>query len=182
MKRSSSSIGIRAAVALGSLLWVATAASAARAIAEAEPAEDVQAEVAQAEVAQPESAAAEAAGSVARGVFTSGIVDREPIDEVRVLENDATQIYYFSELRDLAGQSVVHRWEFNGSVMAEVPFDVGGSRWRVSSSKTLDPSWLGDWTVSVVDGAGRVLQQDTFTYIRAVADAAPAPPVLSVEP
>jgi hypothetical protein len=48
--------------------------------------------------------------------------------------------------------------------MAEVKFDVKGPRWRVSSSKNLLPEWLGEWKVSVIDGQGRVLVTDSFTY------------------
>ena len=46
----------------------------------------------------------------------------------------------------------------------EVTFDVKGARWRVWSSKTLLPEWLGEWKVSVVDDDGKVLHSDSFTY------------------
>jgi hypothetical protein len=55
--------------------------------------------------------------------------------------------------------------------MAAVPFEVGGPRWRVYSSKTLDPLWLGKWSVRVLDGMGNELSLDSFTY----SEAAPAP-------
>ena len=42
-------------------------------------------------------------GKVARAVFTSGIVDREPVDQVLVLDNDRNEIYFFSELKFLVG-------------------------------------------------------------------------------
>jgi hypothetical protein len=44
---------------------------------------------------------------------------------------------------------------------------VGGPRWRVYSSKELDSSWLGEWTVSVIDAYDRVLRKDAFQYTRA---------------
>ncbi len=87
------------------------------------------------------------AGEVARGQFTSAIDQREPVDEITTLSNNADKVYFFSELRDLQGQTVTHRWLFAGKVMAEVPFNVKGPRWRVNSSKTLLPGWIGDWTV-----------------------------------
>ena len=64
----------------------------------------------------------------------------------------------------MAGQRVTHRWEYNGTVFAEVPFDVGGPRWRVWSSKNFVPEWVGTWTVSVVDSSGEVLTTRTLNY------------------
>jgi len=123
--------------------------------------------------AQP--APAPAAGTVARAQFTSAVQNHEPVDKVSTLTNDQTHIVFFTELKDLANQKVTHRWEYNGKVMSEISFDVGGDRWRVFSSKTLDPSWTGEWKVSVLDGNGSTLSANTFTYETAKpAIAAPA--------
>ena len=54
-------------------------------------------------------------------------------------------------------------------------FDVGADRWRVHSSKQLDPSWLGVWTVTVVDVDGNTLSEEMFTYV--ATEAAPAQPI-----
>lgn len=116
------------------------------------------------EAAEPAVATQPASGEVARATFTSEVVDREPQDEIQTLGNDQVRILYFTELRNLTGETVTHRWEFNGEVMAEVPVDVGGPRWRFHSSKELDPQWLGEWKVSVVDSNGRVLRTDSFAY------------------
>jgi len=107
------------------------------------------------------------AGDVARAQFTSAIEAREPVDKVTILSNDLNKVYFFSELRNLQDQTVTHRWMFTGKVMAEVSFNVGGPRWRVNSSKTLQADWVGDWTVAVVDGAGSVIFEQTFKYIEA---------------
>ena len=107
------------------------------------------------------------AGEVARAQFTTAIEAREPVDEVTILSNDVNKLYFFSELRNLQGQTVTHRWTFAGKVMAEVTFNVGGPRWRVNSSKTLLPGWVGDWTVAVVDGTGAVVSEHSFQYIEA---------------
>lgn len=114
---------------------------------------------------------------VARALFTTGVVDREPQNTIRSLSNDNVEIFFFSEILDAAGATIIHRWEWNGRVMAEVPFEVGGARWRIFSSKKLEPSWLGEWTVSLVDVAGTVLGRETFRYdeVEAAPPAAPAP-------
>ena len=112
--------------------------------------------------------------SVVRAQFTSNVVDREPVDSVVELANDTAQIYLYTELKGLAGTKVIHRWEWNGQVMAEVPFAVGGDRWRVWSSKNLDPLWVGEWKASIVDAEGKVLADQTFTYAPPAEKSAPA--------
>ena len=105
-------------------------------------------------------------GVVTRSQFTRDIKDLEPVDTISVLTNDQIRIVYFTEIHDMAGQTVTHRWEFNGKIILEVPIKVGTSRWRAYSTKTLMPSWIGDWKVSVVDAAGGTLSVNTFTYLK----------------
>ncbi|MEE9280260.1 MAG: DUF2914 domain-containing protein [Myxococcota bacterium] len=124
-------------------------------------------------LASADDEASWAADSVARATFTSGVADREPVDTVTEVTTDHSVIYFFSELQNMAGERVTHRWEYNGQVMAEVPFSVGGPRWRVWSSKNLEPFWVGEWTVSVMkDGA--MLESRSFRYAESVI--APASP------
>jgi len=128
-------------------------------------------------------AAAANTGSVSRATFTSGIENREPTDKLTSINTSQGEILYFTELRDMAGQSVIHRWEHGGKIFAEVPFKVGGNRWRVYSSKKLDPSWTGPWKASVIGANGETLSVSTFNYEAAPekaqaapAEAAPAAP------
>ena len=113
-----------------------------------------------------------AGGTVARATFTNGIAEREPVDAINKLDTNNKKIYYFSELRDMAGQTVTHRWEHDGKIMAEVPFTVNGNRWRVFSSKNLEESWQGEWKVSVIDQSGGTLAINTFSYEKEAVDAA----------
>ncbi len=103
-------------------------------------------------------------GSVHRAIFTSAVREREPVDQVEALANDQRKIFFFTELRGFEGQTALHRWEYKGQVMAEVPFKVRGARWRVWSSKALEPIWTGEWRVSVVDGTGRVVESRRFVF------------------
>lgn len=98
------------------------------------------------------------------GQFTTAVENREPVDQVTFVSSETPSIIFYSDLRGLEGQTVLHRWIFAGETMAEVPFEVGGPRWRVWSSKDLLPVWVGDWTVEIVDGAGEVIAAETFTY------------------
>jgi hypothetical protein len=115
-------------------------------------------------LAEEAAAPAAAQWEVARAIVTSGISEREPVDEMSQVAGDAAQVNFFTELRGMQGQRVVHRWVHNDTVMAEVGFDVNGPRWRVWSSKKMVPEWKGAWQVSVVDGNGEVLVTREFTY------------------
>ena len=104
-------------------------------------------------------------GRVARAMFTTAIADREPVDEIKTLPNSVDRVFFFSDLRELDGQIVTHRWEYAGETKAEVTFKVGnGARWRVYSSKNLLPEWTGTWTVVVSTKDGQALQTSTFEY------------------
>jgi hypothetical protein len=101
---------------------------------------------------------------VSRAQFTSEIVAREPVDRVVTLHPSDRQIYYFTELRNLQGRRVFHRWEYEGRKVSEVAFEVAGPRWRVYSKKELEPAMTGKWTVWVVDQSGWPLHASMFEY------------------
>ena len=104
------------------------------------------------------------AGEVARAVFSTGVENHEPVDSITSVPATVGNVYFFTELRGMQNQTVTHRWEYQGRVMAEVSFHVDGPRWRVWSSKRLLPGWSGRWTVSVVDGAGEVVATKGMDY------------------
>lgn len=118
------------------------------------------------------------AADVARAQFTTGVTDREPVDTVTRVDADTRTVYFFTELRDLQNRRVVHRWEHEGRPVAEVGFDVGGPRWRVWSSKRMQPEETGTWRAYVVTDDGSVLAARELVLgaaaARAVDDAAPA--------
>lgn len=124
------------------------------------------------------------AGTVARAVVTHGVEDREPIDDVTSVGSDTRLLFFFTDLRDLAGTNVVHQWKRGDETMAEVAFHVGGPRWRVWSTKNFDPSWTGAWSVQVVNEDGDVLARRDFSYVtvaRPEPAAAPEPPAAAPE-
>ncbi len=105
-----------------------------------------------------------ALADVARSHFTRGITDREPVDHLTTASN-INPLYFFTELVDLAGTEVTHRWRFEGQIMADVTFQVEGSRWRVYSSKELLPEWNGLWTVEVLGPDGYVLTRSSISVL-----------------
>ena len=106
-----------------------------------------------------------ASESVARSSFTSSVENREPVDKVGQLTNDKEKIYFFTEIKGMSGRTITHRWEHAGDVKAEVKFKVGSDRWRIWSSKNLQPHWVGEWIVTVVDDEGKTLAEESMAYV-----------------
>ena len=104
-------------------------------------------------------------GQVSRAIFTTQVQDREPVDQVLILESKYDKVYFFTDLRHFEGQEIIHRWEHNGHVIAEKEFAVKGPRWRVYSTQQLDASMLGRWTVVVTDKNGCPLKAAVFDYV-----------------
>jgi hypothetical protein len=99
---------------------------------------------------------------VARAMFTTAVVNREPVDQVVSLDENATEVSFFTDLRNLQGRTVIHRWEFEGEVISEVNIQVKGPRWRAYSIKSLNPGEEGKWTVFVIDESGWPLHASIF--------------------
>lgn len=116
-------------------------------------------------------------GSVVRSAFTREIDEREPMENLQNLTNENTQVKFFTELRDMSGQTAIHRWQYEGKVVAEIEFNVKGPRWRVWSSKSFVPQWTGDWKVSVINGAGETISEKNLSYDVATAPETTTAPV-----
>ncbi len=106
--------------------------------------------------------------NVARAQLTSALTNREPTDRlgdaIAAESEGVKQVFFFTELRKLAGQRITHRWEFADETVANVTFRVGSDRWRASSSKYLGAKQTGQWRVSVVAEDGKVLHTTEFSY------------------
>lgn len=112
-----------------------------------------------------------ATAKVTHAQFTTAVNNREPADDITRLDNSHDKVLFFTDLKDAAGQTITHRWQYRGKTMAEVKFEPKANRWRVWSSKTLMPNQTGTWTVEVVDGSGNVLASRSFDYAPAQAAA-----------
>lgn len=100
---------------------------------------------------------------VSRSSFTTNIQDREPIDQLYALTDNLKEVFYFTELKDLQGQTITHQWSNAGKASHSITFDVGANRWRVYSSKTLNKP-EGTWTVTVSDANGLILKEESISY------------------
>jgi Protein of unknown function (DUF2914)/Arm DNA-binding domain len=106
-------------------------------------------------------------GSVAREVLARGVDGDRPVgtfDTQLALEPDApTTLYYFTELRGMAGKTVLHRWLHDGHLVSEVSMQVGeGWLSTLHSSATIAPDMTGRWEVRVCDARGQALEQESF--------------------
>ncbi|MEJ2159232.1 MAG: DUF2914 domain-containing protein [Chromatiales bacterium] len=96
---------------------------------------------------------------IRRATFASDVVEHEPVDALgeRIASwPDAPRpVYMFTDLQNLAGHSVYHRWYWQDELQSEVEFEVGSDwRWRVFSRRYIEPGQIGTWVVSIVTGAG----------------------------
>jgi len=104
----------------------------------------------------------EAAGTVV-GVFTSDIGNKEPVDNISSISARQDRVYFYTELTNLAGEVITHRWMYQGQIIFEKKFHIGGDRWRIWSYKTLDPRYTGKATVQVLNSEGRVIGENHLT-------------------
>jgi hypothetical protein len=101
-----------------------------------------------------------------RAQLSWGIYRREPTDtvgeSVEISGPGSRKIYYFTAIQGMRGETVRHRWVYQGRTMANVRFLIGGDRWRVYSSKNLSPQMTGTWQVWVEDANGKSLGRREF--------------------
>jgi len=101
---------------------------------------------------------------VSRAVFTTAVENAEPVDSFGELHSDAQQVFLFTELRNMVGESVVHTWEYRGAVIARVHFQVRQPNARLWSCRQLTPDMQGSWRVVVTNASGTVLSEKTLDY------------------
>ena len=96
--------------------------------------------------------------------FTTKISKRYPANSVTNLENPHQAISFFSELQDMSGQKVTHRWSHSGNVVFNISFQVRSERWRIWSTQLLPEDMPGDWEVEIVTENGKVLEVHTLNF------------------
>ena len=62
----------------------------------------------------------QAEGSVARAIVTTGVTEREPINDLERVMAGNKKVLFFTELRNMEGQTIKHRWSHGGEMLAEV--------------------------------------------------------------
>ena len=107
--------------------------------------------------------------NISQAVFSKDIVDRQPIEIITEANDSLGKIYFFTNVRNLAGNKITHRWIYKDKVKAEISFNIKGNRWRVWSSKNIWHTWTGKWVVEVLDQQGQILLVKTINFEKSTA-------------
>ncbi len=107
---------------------------------------------------------------VIRALLTTGVESKEPLDvigsPVIVNKNKATGIFYFTEIIDMKGENLYHRWLWNDKLIYNREINILGNRWRAATSKKIPYSKAGNWSVRLVNNKGIVLNEIKFKVIQ----------------
>lgn len=100
-------------------------------------------------------------GSVARMRLAQRMQGLEPGPAVALPVRLGRTIYFFTELKGLAGRPISHRWRWEGRVVQERAVWPASPAWRAYTAKAIDRP--GAWQVAVIDTAtGAVLAEQRF--------------------
>ncbi|MEO0971876.1 MAG: DUF2914 domain-containing protein [Pseudomonadota bacterium] len=124
----------------------------------------------------PEQLALEQAlSAVSRELLVGEIVNDEPrrevTDTIELADGETRQVYYFTEVRNMVGASLRHRWLHERREVALVPLATP-DRWEspLHSGQLLDAASVGTWSIELVDASGALLDFHSFEVILASND------------
>ncbi len=101
---------------------------------------------------------------VEEALVTAGIVDRMPAEVLESYPVTVEKLYCFTRITGAVGEtSVIHVWYHEEEEMARVELPVRSPDWRTWSSKTILPSWTGDWKVEILDSEENLLATVPFS-------------------
>ena len=100
---------------------------------------------------------------VAEAVITTAVVEREPIDEVKVFPRENGRLYCFTRIVGAEEPTFVyHLWYRGEQLMSRVALPVNSSSWRTWSLKPVEEDEPGKWRVEIEDEGGSVLTKVDF--------------------
>lgn len=104
--------------------------------------------------------------AVVKLVVSSGVKDRIPFDDLLIVPFSIGRVYTFTAVSSQIETTINHVYKYDGKEVASVPLTVGKSGyWRTWSSKYIEKSRLGEWTVEVQTEGGKVLTERQFKVI-----------------
>lgn len=121
-----------------------------------------------------------------RARFASAVEDREPLGMPSPANEELQALWFFTEIRGGKGRTLHHQWFWQDSLVADIPLDIGGNRWRTWSSKILGARRGDSWRVDLRLDDGCLLGSHTLgdadAVIRAEGDSPPVSAAASDEP
>jgi hypothetical protein len=107
---------------------------------------------------------------VARALLTSGLNNKEPLAGISlplvVNKNKAAQVYYFTEIINMKGETLYHHWLRDGQNIYKKELNILGNRWRASTSKLIPYSKTGLWRAELVNKEDVILNEIEFNVIK----------------
>lgn len=93
---------------------------------------------------------------------------RQPIGIDERFPSTVESLSCFTSIRNLnpEKQTIIHEWRLEGELMSRVSMDLYFSyNWRCWSQVSIDPEREGNWTVSVKDTLGNILEERAFVVV-----------------
>lgn len=101
---------------------------------------------------------------VAHAQFTTKFDRRLPANQVSVVEDPHQAVSFYTEIVGMHGQTVTHRWSYDGEVVYQVSSMINGSKWRFWSTQILPADKPGTWRVDVLDEMNTILRSLRLEY------------------
>ncbi|MGD9309124.1 MAG: DUF2914 domain-containing protein [Desulfosarcina sp.] len=101
--------------------------------------------------------------SVVEAVVCQDVVDRAPVGSGEVIPAGTQRVFCFTRVEGAQEETeITHNWYYQGNLKASVVLPVRNTSWRTWSSKTLLPTWTGEWMVEVLSKDGTPLESIIF--------------------
>lgn len=98
--------------------------------------------------------------------ITTAIIDREPVDRVKVLPIESGELYCFTRIIGADAPTVVyHLWYRGEQLMSRVELSVNSPDWRTWSVKRFPGELPERWHVDVLNEEGKLLQKIDFQLL-----------------
>ncbi|MCK9605005.1 MAG: DUF2914 domain-containing protein [Methylomonas sp.] len=107
---------------------------------------------------------------VIRASINSAPKNNEPGDPIKqpvVLgQNEAKELFYFSQIKNLIGHTLFHAWYKDGQLIIKKQFDVKNNHARLISSRKLTARDVGEWQVVLMDKKGKKFSEANYSVNR----------------
>ena len=107
---------------------------------------------------------------VAELEFCEAVENRMPVEAKEEFDSKVEKVYCWTKIKGGSHKNptvIKHQYFYKDEMMAEIELNIGGSPWRTWSYKTIWHTWTGEWTLKIVDEAGKILKIAYFTVNKA---------------
>ncbi|MDD2759841.1 MAG: DUF2914 domain-containing protein, partial [Methylomonas sp.] len=88
----------------------------------------------------------------------------EPVPSPVIIKQDhSVELYYFSEIKNMKGRVLFHRWLKNGQTAYKKQFSVEADKFKLISSRKFEHKDAGEWQVVLIDNKGKRYSEVNFS-------------------